>query len=298
MGRQGYMGPRLGPRLQAGARAQIWPSFRLVPLNPCRGRGQARLRVSICRAAVPFAVPLQSQTCLTVNLQGFRIRAPEGWPLCNAALALGSWRCVRLGRLPRVLREPGAAVARQGLRAAGPATGSVPGSARCPASNGQSMRRAWDSALGAWRFRMCGGPARAARPARPSRHPRPPPPHSRPASIWPGLAKLGPQHRDQVRDLPGDRLQSGQRGQAAQVRSRRGSTVYCCHRPVQPYRPARLAVLIGDPCAERIYRPPRRCLQRVAGSAPRQRHAPPRCSPPRGRTCKVRARSGLILRTG
>ncbi len=80
-----------------------------------------------------------------------------------------------------------------------------------------------------------------------SRHPRPPPPHSRPASIWPGLAKLGPQHSDQVRDLTGDRLQSGQRGQAAQVRSRRGSTVYCCHRPVQPYRPARLAVLIGDP---------------------------------------------------
>ena len=60
-------------------------------------------------------------------------------------------------RLPRVRREPDAAVARQGLRAAGPATGSVSGPAGCPASYRQSMRRIRDSALGARRFCMVGG---------------------------------------------------------------------------------------------------------------------------------------------
>jgi hypothetical protein len=55
------------------------------PLKPCQGRGQARLRVYMCQAVLPFAVVLRSQTGLTVNLQGFRIRAPGGWPCCNAA---------------------------------------------------------------------------------------------------------------------------------------------------------------------------------------------------------------------
>ena len=34
----------------------------------------------MCRAPLPFAVGLRAQPGLTANLEGFRIRAPEGWP--------------------------------------------------------------------------------------------------------------------------------------------------------------------------------------------------------------------------
>jgi hypothetical protein len=66
-----------------------------------------------------------------------------------------------------------------------------------------------------------------------------------PADRDPGLSAglLGPQHRDQRRELPGGHLQAGQRGQAASVRT--GVGVYCGHRP-RPAFPASLAVLIGD----------------------------------------------------
>ena len=59
------------------------------------------------------------------------------------------WPCGAASVTPvtAVRREPGAAVARQGLRAAGPAAVSVPGSAMCPASYEQLARRARDSAL-------------------------------------------------------------------------------------------------------------------------------------------------------
>jgi hypothetical protein len=67
----------------------------------------------------------------------------------------------------RVGRELGAAVARQGLRAAGPATGSVPGSAGWPASYGQSMRRFWAQCTPRAALLHVWQPARAARSARP-----------------------------------------------------------------------------------------------------------------------------------
>jgi hypothetical protein len=54
------------------------PSDRCPP-NPCQGRGQARLRVYMCQAPSRSSVALRSQTGSTANLQGFRIRAPEGW---------------------------------------------------------------------------------------------------------------------------------------------------------------------------------------------------------------------------
>ena len=77
--------------------ARSWPSFRLGPLNTCQGRCQAGLRVYVCRAPPPFAVVLRLQTGLTANLQGFRIRAPEGWPLLQRrTTALGMRRCIRL----------------------------------------------------------------------------------------------------------------------------------------------------------------------------------------------------------
>jgi hypothetical protein len=46
-----------------------------------RGAVRARLGVYMCQAAWPCAVARRSQTGLTANLQGFRIGAPEGWPL-------------------------------------------------------------------------------------------------------------------------------------------------------------------------------------------------------------------------
>ncbi len=67
--------------------------------------------------------------------------------------------------------EPGAAVAREGLRAAGRATRSASGvPRRCPASYGQSMRRLRDSGLVARRFCMSVASPRGAQPAA-ARHP-------------------------------------------------------------------------------------------------------------------------------
>ena len=72
-------------------------------------------------------------------------------------------------------------------------------------------------------------------------------PVDRDAGVAAGL--LGPQYGEQVRDLPGDRLQPGQRGQAAkstpggQVPSR---VVIVASKPSRPVRPA---VPIGDGCA-------------------------------------------------
>jgi len=38
----------------------------------------------VCQAVLPFVVVLGAQPGLTANLQGFRIRAPEGWPLLQS----------------------------------------------------------------------------------------------------------------------------------------------------------------------------------------------------------------------
>ena len=130
------------------------------PLNPCQGRGQARLRVYVRQAALPSAVVPGSQTGLTANLQGFRIRAPEGWPPSHPSRAW-RWSCgatsVRSATSgpTRVGRRRGPA----GPKSGRPTTGSVPGPVRCPASYGQSMRCARDSGLVARRFCMCGGQA-------------------------------------------------------------------------------------------------------------------------------------------
>ncbi len=139
------------------------PSDR-CPLNPCQGRGQARLRVYMCQAAST----VRGCPAVTDGLDGELARLQDQGtggmaPLATPRASAGPAALRPSRRSPRVRREPGAAVARQGLRAAGPATGSVPGSARCPASYGQSMRRVRDSALVAWRFCMSGGqPARRA----------------------------------------------------------------------------------------------------------------------------------------
>jgi hypothetical protein len=61
------------------------------PLNPCQGRGQARLRVYMCRAAPRSAVVLRSQTGLTANMQAFRIRRRRDGPSCNAVYQ--RWSC-------------------------------------------------------------------------------------------------------------------------------------------------------------------------------------------------------------
>jgi len=155
---------RLPLLLAVGARS--WPSFRLVPLNPCQGRGQARLRVYLYQAIPPSAVVLRLQTGLTANLQGFRIRAPEGWPLLQRRASTEPMAPRRSSGSLRVRREPGAAVARQGLRAAGPATASVSGSVKCPVGYGRTViRRIRDSALVARRFCMVGASPRRARRA-------------------------------------------------------------------------------------------------------------------------------------
>ena len=133
------------------------------PLNPCQGRGQAWLRVCMCQAAPPSAVTPRQQTGLTANLQGFRIRAPEGWPLFQRRVLVLACGTASMRSAPRIRREPGAAVARPGPKATGRATGSVPGSGRGPACYGEPIRRARDSGLVVRRFCMCGGqPARRA----------------------------------------------------------------------------------------------------------------------------------------
>jgi hypothetical protein len=137
-------------------------------LTPCQGRRQAWLRVYMYRAALPSAVVLRSQPGLTANLQGFRIRAPEGWLLLQRrAPALVLRRCVRLGSHLGSDASRAPPGARQGLRAAGPATGNVPG-----ARKGPNQLRTVDAPRSGQRSRRAAllhvrRPARAARPARP-----------------------------------------------------------------------------------------------------------------------------------
>jgi hypothetical protein len=110
---------------------------------------------------------VRPQTGLTADLQGFRIRAPQGWPLVQRRAPVLERAGPHPYRRPlRVRREPGAAVARQGLRAAGPAAGSVPGSA------GACQLRTVDAPRSGQRSRCAAllhvrWSARAARPARP-----------------------------------------------------------------------------------------------------------------------------------
>ena len=83
-----------------------------------------------CHAALPLAVALGSQTGLKrfARLQD-QGTGGDGLPV-TPRTSVDLRCCVRLGGYLGSRREPGAAVARQGLRAAGPATASVPGSQR------------------------------------------------------------------------------------------------------------------------------------------------------------------------
>ena len=100
------------------------------------------------QVARPFAVGLRSQTGLTVNLQGFSIRTPKGWPLlqrraANAGLAaLSSVGAVTSGTT-RAGRRRGPA---------GPKSGrpGVPGAGRVrkmPSQTTDSRRAAVGTAL-------------------------------------------------------------------------------------------------------------------------------------------------------
>ena len=122
----------------------------------------------MCQAALPSAVVPAVTDGLDGELarlqdQGTGGMAPLATPRASAGLA--ALRPCR--RSPRVRREPGAAVARQGLRAAGPATGSVPGPRKVP-----SQLRTVDAPRSGQCSRCAAllhvrRPARAARPARP-----------------------------------------------------------------------------------------------------------------------------------
>ena len=112
--------------------ARSWPSFRLVPPESL-----SRARSSLSsRVHVPGSSTVRGCPAVTDGLDGELARLQDRGTGGMASLATprasaGLRRCVRLAAL-RVGREPGAAVARQGLRAAGPAAGSVPGSAKVP----------------------------------------------------------------------------------------------------------------------------------------------------------------------
>jgi hypothetical protein len=102
-------------------------------LTPCQGRRQARLRVSVCQAASTVRGCPAVTDGLDGELEWLQDRgtggmAPLATPHTTAGLA-----ALRPSRTSLGIRcELGAAVARQGLRAAGGATGSVSGSPKVP----------------------------------------------------------------------------------------------------------------------------------------------------------------------
>jgi hypothetical protein len=117
--------------------ARSWSSFRLVPPESLSRAVKPGFAYTCAEQLHRPRLPAVTGAGLTADLQGFRIR-PEGWPLLQrrtAALVLR--RCIRVGGH----------------------FGSDARSARCPARCGQSMRRAQDSALGARRLCMSGGPS-------------------------------------------------------------------------------------------------------------------------------------------
>lgn len=147
-----------------GVSDRSWPSFR-----PVRPESLPRARSSpASRVHVPGSFTARSCPTVTGGLDGELARLQDqgtgGMALLQRRPPALDPAVPRLSRRsPRVRYEPGAAVARQGLKAAGPATGRVSGSAWCLASYGQSMRCVRDSALVARRSCMSG--AQAARRA-------------------------------------------------------------------------------------------------------------------------------------
>jgi hypothetical protein len=103
-GLEGMVATRAGYR--AGRRSVLAILPDRCPLNPCHGRGQARLFAYMCRALLRSAVALRSQTGLTANLQGFRIGAPEGWPLLQSRPSGRDLRCRHGTGRHRVRCEP------------------------------------------------------------------------------------------------------------------------------------------------------------------------------------------------
>ncbi len=124
---------------------QSWPSFRPVPWILAKCAVKPGFPCTFAWQLHPPVVVLRSQTGLTANLQGLRIRhrrdgpSPRTTPRTSAGLAAqgpsqrSRWVCR--------WREPGAAVARQGLRAAGPDAQEHARIHRCPVSYGPSMHR-------------------------------------------------------------------------------------------------------------------------------------------------------------
>jgi hypothetical protein len=68
---------------------RTWPSYRSVPLTPYQGAVKASLRVYMCRAALPCAVALRSQTGLDGELARLQDRAPERWPCATPRASAG-----------------------------------------------------------------------------------------------------------------------------------------------------------------------------------------------------------------
>ena len=120
----------------------------------------------MCRAALPAAIAPAARDGLDGELARLQDQSTGGMArLQPRAPALGFAALCPCGRSPRVRREPGAAVARQGLRAAGPATGSgqKPHGGTAQLWTVDAPRS--DSALGAWGFCCAAHPrARSARP--------------------------------------------------------------------------------------------------------------------------------------
>ena len=89
------------------------------------------------QVARPFAVGLPVIDGLDGELARLEYQDTKGWPLLQRrGLTRGLRRCRPWERPPRVRREPGAAVARQGLRAADPAYRERAESADAQLNNG------------------------------------------------------------------------------------------------------------------------------------------------------------------
>ncbi len=70
-----------------------WPSLRPLPPVSLPRAPSSPSRVYACRASLPSAVVLRSQTGLTANLQSFRIEGTGGWSLLQRWHQLGLQHC-------------------------------------------------------------------------------------------------------------------------------------------------------------------------------------------------------------
>ena len=116
------------------------------PENPIAAEKRSDLAIPPIGAAESLSrAPLKGGACAivdatagsapTVTSQGFKLRAPKGWPILQRRTS-----CLWAASVSAVSSGPTRARAPpwpgQGLRAAGPATGSALGSAKRPADYG------------------------------------------------------------------------------------------------------------------------------------------------------------------